>query len=153
MTPISPKQTILLVEDSDEDFEVTKRSFARSGLVNPIQRCADGDEALDYLFRRGEYANPDSSPRPGIIMLDLNMPGTDGREVLKTMKSDMLLKKIPVIVLTTSSDSRDIDECYKEGANSYIVKPVDLDGFMQAIQRLRDYWFEVVVFPKPQNGN
>ena len=152
MTAITPKQTVLLVEDSDEDFETTKRSFIRAGFVNPLHRCCDGDEALDYVFRRGLYADPDAAPRPGIVMLDLNMPGTDGRDVLKAMKADTLLKKIPVIVLTTSSDERDIDECYKQGANSYIVKPVDLDGFMKAIQRLQDYWFEVVVFPKPKNG-
>jgi len=152
MTAITPQQPILLIEDSKEDFEVTKRSFARSGLMNPLHHCTDGEEALDYVFRRGQYADPDCSPRPGLIMLDLNMPGTDGPEVLKALKQDVLLKKIPVIVLTTSSDNRDIDECYREGANSYIVKPVDLDGFMQAIQRLRAYWFEVVVIPKPENS-
>jgi CheY-like chemotaxis protein len=148
MTHITPQQTILFVDDSNEDFEVTKRAFMRARMVNPIRRCTDGEEALDYLFRRGPYANPDSSPRPGIIMLDLNMPGTDGREVLKTIKTDTLLKKIPVIVLTTSSTEQDIEGCYLDGANSYIVKPVNLDGFMEAIQRLRDYWFEVVVVPK-----
>ncbi|MDT7042491.1 response regulator [Candidatus Nitronereus thalassa] len=148
MTPITAQQTILLVDDSNEDFEVTKRAFLRARMANPIHRCVDGEDALDYLLRRGEYADPSSSPRPGIIMLDLNMPGTDGREVLKVIKTDMLLKKIPVIVLTTSSADRDIEECYNDGANSYIVKPVDIDGFMDAIRRLRDYWFEVVVVPE-----
>ena len=152
MNYITPQQTILLVDDSDEDFEVTKRGFNRARMVNPIRRCTDGEDALSYLFRRGPYADPKSSPRPGIIMLDLNMPGTDGREVLKAIKTDTRLKKIPVIVLTTSSDDRDIEKCYNEGANSYIVKPVNLDGFMEAIQRLRDYWFEVVVIPKPVTG-
>jgi CheY-like chemotaxis protein len=145
----SPNQPILLVEDSPEDFETTERAFRRSGLKNPIFRCADGDEALDFLFRRGRHAD---APQPGVILLDLNLPGTDGREVLSEIKADPELKQIPVIVLTTSSDDRDVAACYKAGANSYIQKPVDLDGFMQAIERLNDYWFEVVILPKVQNG-
>lgn len=143
----SPNQPILLVEDSPEDFETTKRAFRRSGLKNPIHRCADGDEALDFLFRRGSHAD---AARPGVILLDLNLPGTDGREVLSEIKADPNLKQIPVIVLTTSSDSRDVSACYSAGANSYIQKPVDLDGFMRAIERLNDFWFEVVILPREQ---
>jgi two-component system response regulator len=141
----SPNQPILLVEDSPEDYETTERAFRRSGLKNPIQRCADGDEALDFLFRRGIHAD---APRPGVILLDLNLPGTDGREVLTEIKANADLKQIPVIVLTTSSDTRDVTACYSAGANSYIQKPVDLDGFMKAIERLNDFWFEVVILPK-----
>jgi CheY-like chemotaxis protein len=144
----TPNQPILLVEDSPEDYEATERAFRRSGLKNPIHRCADGDEALDYLFRRGAFADPARSPRPGIILLDLNLPGTDGREVLETVKGDEVLRQIPVIVLTTSSDERDVQACYLAGANSYIQKPVDLEGFMKAIERLHDYWFEVVILPR-----
>src|SRR5262250_2498869 len=103
--PDSPSQPILLVEDSPEDFEATERAFRKSGLKNPIHRCVDGDEALDYLYRRGRYANPARSPRPGIVLLDLNLPGTDGREVLEAVKKDDVLKQIPVIVLTTSADA------------------------------------------------
>ena len=143
----SPSQPILLVEDSPEDFETTQRAFRRSGLKNPIFRCSDGDDALDFLFRRGDHAD---APRPGVILLDLNLPGTDGREVLAEMKSDPELRQIPVIVLTTSSDERDVSACYSAGASSYIQKPVDLDGFMRAIERLNDYWFEVVILPKAQ---
>jgi CheY-like chemotaxis protein len=146
--PERPSQPILLVEDSPEDFETTSRAFRRSGLKNPIIRCADGDEALDFLHRRGGYADPESSPRPGVILLDLNLPGTDGREVLSDIKADPELKQIPVIVLTTSSDNRDVEACYRAGASSYIQKPVDLEGFMKAIERLNDYWFEVVILPK-----
>ncbi|QDV84124.1 response regulator [Stieleria sp.] len=141
-------QPILIVEDSPEDFEATVRALRSSGLRNSLYRCSDGDEALDYLHRRGDYASADTAPRPGIILLDLNLPGTDGREVLEEIKQDPELKKIPVVVLTTSTDERDIEACYEFGANSYIQKPVDLAGFVNAIQRLKDYWFRIVVFPK-----
>jgi CheY-like chemotaxis protein len=144
----SPSQPILLVEDSPEDYEATVRAFKRSGLKNPIFRCEDGDNALDFLHRRGRYENPEESPRPGVILLDLNLPGTDGREVLTEIKQDEQLKQIPVIVLTTSNDSRDVDSCYLAGANSYIQKPVDMEGFIRAIERLKGYWFEVVVLPQ-----
>jgi two-component system, response regulator len=143
----SPNQPILLVEDSPEDFETTERAFRKSGLKNPIIRCSDGDEALDFLFRRGSFAD---APRPGVVLLDLNLPGTDGREVLTEIKADPQLKQIPVIVLTTSNDERDVSACYQAGASSYIQKPVDLEGFMKAIERLNDYWFEVVILPKAQ---
>lgn len=148
MNMVTPSQPILLIEDSPEDFEATVRAFNRSGLKNPIVRCEDGDSALDYLYRRGRYASPDRSPRPGVILLDLNLPGTDGREVLQEIKRDDHLRHIPVIVLTTSTDDRDVDACYQAGANSYIQKPVDMEGFIRAIERLNGYWFEVVVLPK-----
>lgn len=141
-------QPILLVEDSPEDFEATLRAFRKSGLKNSVVRCEDGDEALDYLHRRGKYADPARSPRPGVILLDLNLPGTDGRQVLSEVKSSEHLRDIPVVVLTTSADERDISACYRAGANSYIQKPVDIDGFMKAIERLNGYWFEVVILPK-----
>lgn len=141
-------QPILLVEDSPEDFEATLRAFQRSGLKNTVVRCEDGDEALDYLHRRGKYADPARSPRPGVVLLDLNLPGTDGRQVLAEIKKSDHLHDIPVVVLTTSSDERDINACYRAGANSYIQKPVDIDGFMKAIERLNGYWFEVVILPK-----
>ncbi|MES1241290.1 MAG: response regulator [Acidobacteriota bacterium] len=148
--PKTPSQPILLVEDSPEDFEATQRAFRKSGLKNTLRRCEDGEEALDYLFHRGRYADPESAPTPGVILLDLNLPGTDGREVLAEIKNDERLKKIPVVVLTTSVDERDINVCYRSGANSYIQKPVDIDGFVKAIERLNDYWFEVVILPKEE---
>jgi two-component system, response regulator len=144
----TPNQPILLVEDSPEDFEATVRAFKRSGLKNPIFRCEDGDGALDFLHQRGQYADTGQAPRPGIVLLDLNLPGTDGREVLTEIKRDESLRHIPVIVLTTSNDERDVEACYLAGANSYIQKPVDMEGFLRAIERLKGYWFEVVVLPK-----
>lgn len=146
-------QPILLVEDSPEDYEATLRALGESRLTNPVFRCEDGDEALDFLYRRGAYADPVTSPRPGIILLDLNLPGTDGREVLQTIKADDDLKSIPVIVLTTSTDERDIEACYQAGANSYMRKPVDLDRFFEAIRRLQDYWIGIAVYPPPPESH
>jgi len=136
---------ILVVEDNGEDYEATVRALRKCGIEREIRRCEDGDEALDYLFHRGAYEDPVSAPRPAVILLDLNMPGTDGFEVLDTVKQDSDLKVIPIVVLTTSSSERDIEVCYKTGANSYIQKPVDLNGFVQTVGRLKDYWFETVV--------
>jgi two-component system response regulator len=144
--------SILLVEDSPEDFETTRRALQRSGLQNPIHLCTNGDDALDFLHRRGRHADP-PPPRPGIVLLDLNLPGTDGRQVLEQIKSDAQLKQIPVIVLTTSADERDIAACYLAGANSYVQKPVDFAGFLLAIERLKGYWFEVVILPQEAGGS
>lgn len=141
-------QTILIVEDNDDDFFATMRAFKKADLANPIQRCTNGDQALDYLFRRGEFSDNGKAPRPGIVLLDLNLPGTDGRQVLRVVKADSSLKKIPVIVLTTSRARQDIERCYADGANSYIQKPVNLEGFVQAIARIREYWLEVTILPK-----
>jgi len=145
---MSDKHTILVVEDSPEDWLIMQLAIGRSNLKNEITRVADGEAALDYLYRRGDWADPSKAPRPGIILLDLNLPGTDGHEVLSEIKSDPKLRAIPVVVLTTSTDERDIESCYAHGANSYITKPVDMEGLFTAIARLRDYWFEIVVLPK-----
>lgn len=144
------EHTILLIEDSPEDYAATVRAFKKAGMANPIIRCADGDEALDFLYHRGRYAEPGRAARPSVILLDLNLPGTSGREVLAEVKADAALRAIPVIVLTTSSDERDVADCYQAGANSYVQKPVSLERFLQAIQRLKEYWFEVVILPRPR---
>ena len=143
----SSNRTILVVEDNPEDYEATFRAFRKAKLANPIEHCEDGDEALEYLYLRSEDTGSISEKLPGLILLDLNLPGTDGREVLAKIKTHERLKKIPVIVLTTSNDSRDIEKCYEWGANSYVHKPVDMSGFMTAIQRIKDYWFEIVLLP------
>lgn len=147
MAPTEAK-TILIVEDSDDDFFATQRAFKRAGLSNPLRRCTNGDQAVDYLFRRGEFADPATSPRPSVVLLDLNLPGLDGRDVLRMVKADPELHKIPVIVLTTSAAEQDIERCYADGANTYVQKPVDLQGFFEAVSRLKDYWFEVAILPR-----
>ena len=138
---------ILIVEDSPEDYDTTLRAFKRVGMKNKVIRFEMGDECLDYLFGRGEYEGK-MIVLPGLILLDLNLPGTDGREVLKIIKSDLQMKKIPVVVLTTSNDIKDIEECYQLGANSYIQKPVGFEGFINAITKLKEYWFEISILPK-----
>lgn len=134
-------QPILIVEDSDDDFEATRRAFDRANLINPIAHARCGEEALAYLQTA-------ANDRPGLILLDLNMPGIDGRKTLQSIKADTALREIPVVILTTSDDERDIRECYAAGANTFIQKPVDLDGLFAAIRRLKEYWFEIALLPK-----
>ena len=141
------QRSILLVEDSPEDRTATLRAFERAGFRYPIFNCDDGDEALDYLHRRGAYADPEKSPRPGLILLDLNLPGTDGRQVLVEVKGHEELRHIPVVILTTSADARDIEASYKAGANSYVQKPLDVDGLYRTVEQLKEYWFELVFLP------
>lgn len=141
-------QPILIIEDSPEDYEATRRALKKSGLTNPIFHCVDGNDALDFLYQRGVYSGLKTAPRPGFILIDLNLPGVNGLEVLTEIKRDGNLRNIPAIILTTSSDERDIGVCYRAGANSYIQKPVNFDGFVHAIQGLKDYWFDIVIMPE-----
>jgi CheY-like chemotaxis protein len=116
------------------------RSIKKAGLPNPIVWCDNGDKALDDLYQRRDFAGVGKSPRPAVIFLDLNMPGTDGREVLRVVKQEEKLKSISIVVLTTSSDDRDIDAFFDSGANSYIVKPVAVAGIQKAVQQLESVW-------------
>lgn len=138
---------VLVVEDSPEDFEATRRSLQRSGLPIPLVHVTDGDAALDYLYHRGAFARAERAPRPRLILLDLNLPGTDGRQVLARIKADVDLRRIPVVIFSTSRDERDIEACYRAGANSYVQKPVDLPEFRRALDSVREYWFGTVVLP------
>jgi two-component system, response regulator len=140
-------QPILVVEDSDVDYETVRRAFKKGQINTPLIRCEDGDTALDYLYRRNRFADPRDAPRPALVLLDLNLPGTDGREVLEAIKNNPDLRDIPVIILTTSSDINDIDQCYKEGANSYLTKPINFNAYIEAVQHLHVYWFETVMLP------
>ena len=141
-------QPLLLVEDSDEDYETFKRILRRSCDVElSLIRCCDGDEALDFLYRRRAYADRSSSDMPAMIVLDLNLPGTDGRDVLTQIKQDEALCMIPVVVMTTSSNPKDIRDCYRAGTNSYILKPTNINQLKESIRSLIDYWFKVAVSP------
>ena len=142
--PASPP-LLLIVEDSDEDYETTLRTLKKIGAAATISRCVDGDDALDRLFRRGVYSALGTFPLPSLILLDLNLPATDGREVLELIKRDALLKVIPVVVLTTSANPKDVEVCYRHGANSYMLKPVNLQQFTYQIKLMYDYWFGVVL--------
>lgn len=149
MTPENGSQTILIVEDNDDDFEATERAFKRNkNLSNPLARCRDGLDAWLYLKGEGPYAPPNRPASPGLILLDLNMPGLDGRKLLGRMKEDPDLLKIPVVVMTTSSAAEDINTCYGAGANTYVRKPVQWPDFAEAVTRLHDYWFQIALLPK-----
>ena len=139
--------TILLVEDSIDDYEAAMRSFKAAHLDNPVHWCKTGQEALDYLKHEGTYAHAPGAAKPALVLLDLNMPGIDGRKVLAIVKQDPALKKTPVVILTTSSDERDVTHCYELGASTYIQKPVDFDGLIGAVSRIKDYWFGVALLP------
>jgi two-component system, response regulator len=140
-------QPILIVEDSMPDYQAIMRVFRKLHLDNPVYHCQTGQEALDYLYQRGKFP-PEKAPRPGIVLLDLNLPETDGRDILKIVKCDESLKSIPVVVFTTSESEKDVRDCYRNGANSFITKPVDLDKFMEVMSMLRSYWFETVALPQ-----
>lgn len=149
MSVLTATQPILIVEDSDDDYEMTEGALRSEGnLHNPIYRCEDGEDALDFLLNRGAYSDPATAPRPGIVLLDLNMPGKDGRAVLAEMRTDADLKRIPVVILTTSDDEYDVSRCYELGANTYIKKPVDLEKFFGGVRRLKEYWFGIALLPK-----
>jgi CheY-like chemotaxis protein len=132
---------ILLVEDSPSDVAMTLAALREGHIANDIHVAGDGEEALNYLFRRGEFAG---APRPDLILLDLNLPKKDGREVLAEVKADNDLKVIPVVVLTTSAAESDVLRMYKLHANSYITKPVGFDQFLSAIQYIEDFWLTLV---------
>ena len=131
---------ILLVEDDPAHAEIVRRNFVNFRMANQLIHVADGQEALDYLFRRGDFPDPDKSPRPTLILLDLRLPKVDGLEVLKTIKADAELARIPVVVLTTSSAEVDMAKAYGNHANSYLVKPVDFPQFLKLMDALGYYW-------------
>ncbi len=142
-TPLQPIE-ILLIEDDDDDVLLMKKTFERDRIFNHIHRVEDGIEAMEFLRREGKFAD---AVRPDLILLDLNMPRKDGRQVLKEIKDDSDLRRIPVIVLTTSDDESDIIESYEHRANSYVTKPVDLIQFREALKTIKEYWFSVVKLP------
>ncbi|MGN6338051.1 response regulator [Mycobacterium sp.] len=143
-TPEGRAIDILLVEDDPGDELITREAFEHNKLKNRLHVAHDGEEGLNYLYRRGEFAD---APRPDLILLDLNLPKYDGRQLLEKIKSDPELAGIPVVVLTTSSAEEDIIKSYKLHANAYVTKPVDLDQFMKAVRQIDEFFVQVVRLP------
>ncbi len=148
MSPRSTKPiTILMADDDPEDRMMTQEAFEESRLANDLRFVENGVELMDYLHRRGKFTDPASSPRPGLILLDLNMPKKDGREALHEIKADPRLKNIRIVVMTTSKAEEDIVRTYDLGASSYVTKPVTFAGLVDVIQTLGKYWLEIVELP------
>ena len=131
---------ILLVEDDEAHAEIVRRNFESSRIANRLMHVADGQAALDYLYQRNEFSDPAKSPRPGVVLLDLRLPKVDGLEVLRRIRADPRLKLLPVVVLTSSSEQKDIIRGYDLGANGYVRKPVDFQQFAEAVKTLGLYW-------------
>ncbi len=143
----SGSMTILLADDDPDDRMLTRDAFEESRLRNGLEIVEDGEELMDYLYHRGKFAGDAAKPRPGLILLDLNMPRKDGREALKEIKSDPDLRRIPVIVLTTSKAEEDILRTYDLGVNSFVVKPVTFEALVDVLKTIGKYWFEIVELP------
>lgn len=137
---------ILMADDDDDDYILTKKALKESMLLNTLVRVTDGEELLDYLNFRGEYEQ--TAVRPGVILLDLNMPRKDGREALKEIKADPKLRNIPVVIFTTSKAEEDIYRSYQLGSNSFITKPVTFESLISVMKALGAYWFEIVELPQ-----
>jgi two-component system response regulator len=140
---------ILLVEDNPDDVELTRIAFTQAKIANKLVVARDGAEALDYLFARGAHADRDPTQLPSIVLLDLNLPKVDGREVLQAIRSNELTRSLPVVVLTTSVEPFDVEASYALGVNSYIQKPVDFEHFVWAVQQVGLYW---LVLNHPREG-
>jgi CheY-like chemotaxis protein len=137
-----------MADDDEDDRQMTREALAEASIANPVRFVGDGDELLDYLRRRGAYARADA-PTPGIILLDLNMPRRDGREVLADLKRDPELRRIPVVVLTTSKAQEDVVSSYELGASSFITKPVTFQGLVDVVRGFTRYWLDIVELPGP----
>lgn len=142
------KITILLADDDEDDRLLTEEALYESRLANDLHMVEDGEELMDYLHRRGKFASLEEDSRPGLILLDLNMPKMDGREALRAIKSDASLRQIPVVILTTSKAEEDIYRTYDLGANSFITKPVLFESLVRVMKDLGTYWFEIVELPQ-----
>lgn len=138
---------ILMAEDDPDDRLLVREAFEESRLLNELRFVEDGEELLEYLRQQGSYTDPESSPRPGLILLDLNMPRKDGREALREIKTDPALRRIPVVVMTTSQAEEDIFRSYDMGASSYIAKPVTFERLVELMKTLGNYWIEFVELP------
>ena len=145
--------TILMADDDEDDRLLAQEALEECRLANNLHFVQDGEELLDYLYHRGKFTPPTQSPRPGLILLDLNMPRKDGREALQEIKADSELRQIPIVVLTTSKAEEDIYRTYDLGANSYITKPVTFESLVEVMKILGRYWFEIVELPSEDLSN
>ena len=143
---------ILMADDDADDRLMAHKALTEYRLKNAMNFVEDGEELMDYLRRKGKYADPAASPRPGLILLDLNMPRKDGREALAEIKGDPELRRIPVVILTTSKTEEDVLRTYDLGVNSFITKPVSFQGLAEAMRVLSQYWFEIVRLPNGRAG-
>ncbi|QRN95143.1 response regulator [Archangium violaceum] len=143
---------ILVVEDNDEDFDMLQMTFQSESIPNPLYRCTEGEEALEFLHQTGRYADPEKAPWPGLILLDLNLAGLDGRQVLEHVKNDPRLKSIPVLVFSTSGNPKDVQSAYAHGASGYLLKPVDLPRFERMIRLFKDFWLDYIVLPEGEGS-
>lgn len=141
--------TILIADDDADDRMMAQEALDECRLLNPVRFVEDGVELLDYLRRRGRYAESGSAPRPGLILLDLNMPKMDGREALREIKADPALRRIPVVVMTTSKAEEDIYRTYDLGVSSYVAKPMTFEGLVDVMKAMGHYWLEIVELPSP----
>ncbi len=147
MNGLSHPVLVLVADDDPEDRMLIEDAFEESRLANTLEFVEDGEDLLDYLYRRDGYSDPSASPRPGLILLDLHMPRKDGRGALKEIKEDPDLRKIPIVVMTTSKAEEDILRTYDLGVNSFITKPVTFEGLVDVVKMLGRYWFQVVELP------
>jgi DNA-binding response OmpR family regulator len=147
ITVIAKPAMILLIEDDKGDQELIRRALEKGKIRNDLFILEDGEQALDYLLRRGRYSDPALSPRPDLVLLDLNLPKIDGRKVLEEIRSTDELKRLVVVIMTTSKEEEDIVRSYEIGVNSYITKPPDFQQFVKVVQEVGHYWFQVVVLP------
>lgn len=152
MSPREHPATILLVEDNRMDIELTLDAFREAHLVNRVEVAPGGQQALDYLSGAGEYGDRMKFPLPDLVLLDLKMPGIDGFEVLRRIKGTPKLKRIPVVILTSSREEGDRALSYDIGANSYLVKPVSFEGFLEVVREIDHYWLLLNVEPPPYTG-
>jgi len=148
MTAYRNAITILMADDDEDDRMLTREAFRECRLANELRFVEDGEELMAYLRREGSYGNGAEAPRPGLILLDLNMPRKDGREALREIKSTPGLRHIPVVVLTTSQAEEDIVRTYDLGVSSFIAKPVDFESMVEVVKILGQYWFEIVELPR-----
>jgi len=153
MPPLPGKPiTILMADDDPDDRQLTKEAFEECHLANDLRFVQDGVELMDYLLRRGKFTDPSTSPFPGLLLLDLNMPRMDGREALQQIKSNPQLRHLRVVVLTTSKSEEDIYKSYDMSASSYITKPVTFASLVDVIKTMGKYWLEIVELPAEPNG-